>query len=118
MWVLNSEKARADGFTLFNMSMNPGPSLEEYVNAIARVGSMKIWIPSVPSTFLFGASFVIDLIAKPLNINHPFSHVRLKKLVRSNNILPSYLVENGYEYQYTLDEALNDWKQECPDEWS
>ena len=52
-WVLNSEKAKSDKVTLFNMSMNPGPSIEEYVNSIARVARMKVWIPSVPSIFLF-----------------------------------------------------------------
>ena len=36
MWVINSETAKADGVSLFNMSMNPGPSIEEYVDAIAR----------------------------------------------------------------------------------
>lgn len=49
LWVLNSEKSKADGVSLFNMSMNPGPSIEEYVTSIARVAKMNVWIPSVPS---------------------------------------------------------------------
>mgnify|MGYP001319290473 CR=1 FL=1 len=57
MWVLNSEKARTDRVSLFNMSMNPGPSIQEYVEAIARVSDIKIWIPSVPSILLFGCAF-------------------------------------------------------------
>jgi nucleoside-diphosphate-sugar epimerase len=117
LWVLESEKAKSDGVSLFNMSMNPGPSIQEYVDAICRVSGKKVWVPSVPSWALFFAARVIDLFAKPLGINHPFSPVRIRKLIRSNNILPTYLVENGYEYQYTLDEALADWKQECPEEW-
>ena len=35
----------------------------------------------------------------------------------SNNILPTYLVENEYDYKYTLDEAFADWKKDCPEEW-
>ena len=118
MWVLNSDKAIAQGFSLFNMSMNPGPSIEEYVDSIARTGNIKVWIPTVPSAFLFIIAYIIDLIARPLGIQHPFSPVRIKKLIRSNNILPTYLVDNGYEYKYTLDEALADWKKDCPEEWS
>lgn len=117
VWVLNSEKSKADGVTLFNMSMNPGPSIEEYVDSIARILDMKVWIPRVPSSLLFVAAYMIELVAKPLGIQHPFSPVRIKKLIRSNNIVPSYLVENGYEYQYTLDEAFADWKQDNPEEW-
>jgi GlcNAc-P-P-Und epimerase len=117
MWVLNSEKAKADGFTLFNMSMNPGPSIEEYVNSISRIAKIKVWIPNVPSSLLLIIAYLIDLIAKPLGLKHPFSPVRIRKLTRSNNILPTYLVENGYDYKYTLDEAFADWEKDCPDEW-
>ena len=59
----------------------------------------------------------IDLFAKPLGIKHPFSPVRIRKLIRSNNIIPSYLANNGYPYQYTLDDAFADWKKDCPEEW-
>jgi GlcNAc-P-P-Und epimerase len=118
MWVMNSDKAKVDGVTLFNMSMNPGPSIEEYVNSIAKVSKMKIWIPNVPSVLLFTAAYLIDFIAKPLGLNHPFSPVRIRKLIRSNNIIPTYLADNGYDYKYTLDEAFADWKKDCPEEWS
>ena len=99
------------------MSMNPGPSIEEYVNSISSIARIKVWIPSVPSTLLFIIAYSIDFIAKPLGIKHPFSPVRIKKLIRSNNILPTYLVKNGYNYKYSLDEAFADWKKDCPEEW-
>tara|TARA_B110000503_G_scaffold90422_1_gene136755 strand:- start:1678 stop:2697 length:1020 start_codon:yes stop_codon:yes gene_type:complete len=117
MWVLNSEKGRADGVSLFNMSMNPGPSIKEYVEVIGRVADMKIWIPSVPSVLVFVVAYCIDIVARPLRIQHPFSPVRIKKLIRSNNILPSYLADEAYEYKYSLDDAFVDWKKECPEEW-
>ena len=117
MWVFNSEKAKAEGVSLVNMSMNPGPSIEEYVNSIARVARIEVWIPSVPRVLLFFIAYSIDFFAKPLGIKHPFSPVRIKKLIHSNNILPTYLVENGYDYTYSLDEAFADWKKDCPEEW-
>ena len=117
-WVLNSEKAKADKVTLFNMTMNPGPSIEEYVDTIAKVMGIKIWVPSIPIKLLLVASYVIDLFARPFGIEHPFSPVRIKKLTRSNNIRPSYLSANGYVYKYTLEEALTDWQKNCPEEWS
>jgi len=117
MWVLNSEKAKSERVSLFNMSMNPGPSIQEYVEAIARVAHIKIWVPSLPSALLFIMAYIIEIVARPLGIEHPFSPIRIKKLIRSNNILPSYLVKQGYQYRYSLDEAFIDWKKDCPQEW-
>ena len=118
MWILNTQKAKDDGVSLFNISMNPGPSIEDYVNSTARTAKMKIWIPNVPSALLFFIAYFIDIIARPLRIKHPFSPVRIRKLMRSNNILPTRLVENGYEYKYSLDDAFLDWKKDCPEEWN
>ncbi|MNR42041.1 hypothetical protein D3C85_1605130 [compost metagenome] len=116
-WVLQQQETNGEHVSLFNMSMNPGPSIEEYVNTVCKVANVKRTVPAVPYRLLLTAACVIDAIAKPLGINHPFSPVRIRKLVRSNNILPAYLVENGYPYLYTLESAFADWKQSCPEEW-
>jgi GlcNAc-P-P-Und epimerase len=118
MWVLNSQKAKIQGVTIFNMTMNPGPSIGEYVETIAKVAKIKILIPSIPITILFIAANIIDFIAKPLKINHPFSPVRIRKLIRSNHILPTYLNNEGYIFKYSLEDALSDWKNDLPEEWS
>jgi GlcNAc-P-P-Und epimerase len=117
IWMLDHQKSKKQNFSLFNMTMNPGPSIKEYVDAVCYVGGFKRFVPVIPYRVLLIASYLIELIAKPLNIKHPFSPVRIKKLVQSNNILPTYLVESGYKYQYTLESAFLDWKNECPEEW-
>lgn len=116
-WVLQQQEAKDEHVSLFNMSMNPGPSIEEYVETVCKVAGVKRTVPAVPYPLLLTAAYAIDVIAKPLGLSHPFSPVRIRKLVRSNNILPTYLVENGYPYQYTLESAFADWKQSCPEEW-
>ena len=113
-WVMeNSEEP----VTLFNMSMNPGPTVQEYVDVICKVASVKRFIPSVPFTLLYVASFVIEPVSKLLKINQPISPVRLRKLVKSNNIIPQKLSDIGYEYQFTFEEAMVDWRNEAPNEW-
>ena len=116
-WVLEQQKEKNKAFTLFNMSMDPGPSISEYVESICKVAERQVWVPSVPYSLLLCMAYGIDLFARPLGIKHPFSPVRIRKLVRSNNIKPGYLVENGYSYRYTLESALADWKKDCPEEW-
>ncbi|MOA37436.1 hypothetical protein D3C78_1590260 [compost metagenome] len=97
--------------------MNPGPSIQDYVETVCKVAGIKRKVPAVPYTFLLVVAYGLDLIARPLKINHPFSPVRIRKLVRSNNIHPGYLAENGYPYQFTLESAFSDWKSDCPEEW-
>jgi nucleoside-diphosphate-sugar epimerase len=116
-WELNRQKKTKNHVSLFNMSMNPGPSIQDYVQTVCNVAKVKRFIPSVPFKLLLIVGYLINFFAKPLNIKHPFSPVRINKLVRSNNILPTYLVNNGYKYQYTLESAFLDWKNECPEEW-
>jgi nucleoside-diphosphate-sugar epimerase len=116
-WVLNRQSTSGERVRLFNMSMNPGPSIEEYVNAVCKVAGIQRFVPGVPYWLLLTVAYLIDSIARPLGIKHPFSPVRIRKLVRSNNILPNYLVENDYEYLYTLESAMADWRESCPEEW-
>jgi len=116
-WELNRQKNKKHHVSLFNMTMNPGPSIQDYVKTVCKVAKVKRFIPIIPFRILLIASYFIQFVTKPLNIKHPFSPVRIKKLVRSNNILPTYLVKNGYKYQYTLESAFLDWKKECPEEW-
>ncbi len=117
LWEMNRQKRMKNHVSLFNMSMNPGPSIHDYVKTICNVAKVKRFIPSVPFRLLLIVSYLIDFFAKPLNIKHPFSPVRINKLVRPNNVLPTYLVSNRYKYQYTLESAFLDWKKECPEEW-
>ena len=116
-WVLQEQTKNGTRVSLFNMSMNPGPSIGEYVQAVCRTQKIKRFIPSVPYKVLISIAYLIDSLAKPLGIKHPFSPVRIRKLVRSNNILPTFLINHGYQYQYTLDSAFADWKKSCPEEW-
>lgn len=118
LWVLDRQKQSGEHVALFNMSMNPGPSIAEYVKSVCVVSNVNRFVPSVPYIFLLTVSMLIELLAKPLGISHPFSPVRIRKLVNSNNILPRYLERNHYPYTYTLDTAFRDWMQTCPEEWS
>lgn len=116
-WVHQRQQTSGEHVTLFNMSMNPGPSIQDYVSAVCKVAGVRRFVPGVPYRLLLLVAYMIEVFARPLGIKHPFNPVRIRKLVRSNNILPNYLVENGYEYRYTLEGAFSDWRTICPEEW-
>jgi nucleoside-diphosphate-sugar epimerase len=116
-WVLQKQKINGETVSLFNMSMNPGPSIGEYVKSICKAQEIKRFIPTMPYFFLIGVAYVIGAVTKPLGIKQPFSPVRIRKLVRSNNIISTYLIERNYQFQYSLDSAFADWKKSRPEEW-
>ncbi len=102
---------------LFNMSMQPAPSVKEYVDVICEVAKKKRIIPSVPFSLLLAASYVVSTVTRALNIDQPVNPVRIRKLVKSNSIDPKFLRDNGYKYRYTLLSAFSDWKKQAPKEW-
>jgi GlcNAc-P-P-Und epimerase len=117
-WVFLRQNKTGESISIFNMTMNPGPTIQDYADTVCKVSGVKRWIPSVPYFMLITLAYFIDAIARPLGIKHSFSPVRIRKLVHSNNILPGYLVKNAYPYRYTLESAFADWKKDCSEEWS
>ena len=118
VWLYEDQSIMKNkNFILANATMNPGPSVSEYVESIKKILKKEIFILSVPFGVLLTLSKILDLFLSVLKINHPFSPVRIKKLVNSNNVVSSYARENNYSYIYDLDSALDDWKKECPEEW-
>ena len=116
MWWALSEKG-GQSPVLFNMSMNPGPTIEEYVNTLCEVAEIKRFVPNVPFSIMYAASLVIEPITKLAGIEQPISPVRMRKLVKSNNIIPQYLADNSYKYLYTFKQALTDWRLDNKKDW-
>jgi len=116
-WVMDWQDRTGTDVSLFNFSMDPAPTVEEYVNTIFRVAEVRHFIPSVPYPLLLAASYPIEAVSRPLGLHQPISPVRIRKLVRSNNIVPGFLRAQGYPYQYTLEQALADWFRDRPEEW-
>lgn len=116
MWALERLPTEG-GHVLYNFTMQKPPSIEEYVATVCDVATVKRTVPSIPYPVLLGMSYMIEAVARPLGIKQPVSPVRIRKLVRSNNIEPSILLREQYPYQYTLQSAMTDWRRDRPDEW-
>ena len=100
--------------TLMNFSMDPPPTLEEYVETIGEVFGHRGAQLNVPRSLLLGASYLINGVARAAQIIQPISPVRVRKLFRSTCIAPKRLRELGYQWRFSLKEALCDWKQSIP----
>ena len=116
-WALDQTSLKDESILLYNFSMDPPPSIEEYVESIKLVANQKRAILSVPYSMVLSGAFCLQFFAKLFSVENSFSPVRIRKLVRSNNIVPRELQKRGCQYKYTLRAALEEWRNDRPDEW-
>jgi nucleoside-diphosphate-sugar epimerase len=104
--------------TTLNFSMDPPATMETYVDAIRKVVGRRRAPRSVPRFALLGAAYLIDAVARTVGVRQPISPVRVSKTFRSTLVDPRRLRELGYVWRFSLEDALRDWKQDCPEDFS
>jgi nucleoside-diphosphate-sugar epimerase len=116
-FAIEHQERTGEPILLWNVSMDPPPTLEEFVNAICS--SMKYRQPrwSVPRNLLVGASYPVAGIAQLFGIHTSVNPVRMRKLSQSTFIEPKRLRDAGYCFRYTLEQAMTDWKQDAPEDF-
>ena len=118
LFGLEHQDSAGETATILNFSMSPIPRLEDFVNAIRTVAGIRRSPFSVPRSAVLGASYPIAGIARTFGIRQPISPVRVRKLFRSTSIDPRRLREIGYTWQFTLEEAFKDWRNDVPEDFS
>ena len=116
-WLFERMAAQGPGLLTANMSMNPGPSMKEYVDTVQLVAGKRAWVPSIPVWLLLATARLVQSTLGAMGMMRSINVVRVRKIIRSNNIVPGVLVAVGYPYRYTLQTALADWRQDLPEEW-
>ncbi len=117
LYVLEWQKNQQENVTLFNFTADPTPTLEEYVDAVREVAGVERKPLKIPFLLLLALSYPLSFVAKRIGKGQSIDPVRIRKLGKSNNIVPGFLRSIGYPYKYTLKEALEDWKAEKPEDW-
>lgn len=102
----------------FNCSTITAPRMEDFVVGIQKVTGSRRLIPSVPLWSVLVISRLISLLGYLLRFEHPFSPVRIRKACKSNNVVPTNLIQEGYQWEYNLETSLHHWKENYPEEWS
>jgi nucleoside-diphosphate-sugar epimerase len=118
IWVNNNQlKNKFKKSILFNATMWPNPTIQDYVKTICKISNIAYLVPSLPHTILLFLSHILEFFSKIVGKNNLFSPIRLKKLVRSNLIKPSFLINHKYIFKYTLESSFKDWKKEDKIAW-
>ncbi len=103
---------------LINFTMDPPPTVEQMVEAILKAIGIRRAPLSLPPSLLLGLTLPLAGVERIFGIRLPINRVRVRKLVRSNNVWPEELRCLGYEYRYTLESAFRDWKTDLPEDFS
>ena len=105
------------GAHIYNTVYAPCYSIEEICKTMAKVTDAKEPKLTVPACVLNMAASTIHLLGKV--IGKPFDGIhpdRVKKLMVSTNINGQKLLDNGYKMEYSLEEAISDWWNDCNQE--
>jgi nucleoside-diphosphate-sugar epimerase len=102
---------------LANLTMHPAPTVDEYVHAAQRVLGLARNVPTIPLWLAMGVASIVSTITRVFGGNSEWHPERIRKLARSNHIVPRALLDAGYEFHYTLDSAMREWHALRPDEW-
>jgi GlcNAc-P-P-Und epimerase len=103
---------------LMNFTMDPPPCMEQMVDTILKVIGKTRMPLSLPRMLVLGLSYPLIVLERISGIKLPLNPVRVRKLIHSNNVWPEQLRSLGYEYTYTLESAIFDWKQDMPQDFS
>jgi nucleoside-diphosphate-sugar epimerase len=98
------------GAELFNCSYFPAPTVEDICEEAKRASGLKGKTFVVPGWMLMlAASAAAPIGGKRLGL-HPD---RVRKLMVSTNVSGEKMAKSGYQFGYTLGEALADWNSDC-----
>ncbi|GFO54716.1 UDP-N-acetylglucosamine 4-epimerase [Geomonas sp. Red276] len=111
--------------TLFFMNEQPEPyllynfcypreyTIEEICKAFCKVGPFRPPLGTIPLSVMVNAARPFQLL-NALGLKNPIHPSRMRKLVRSTNIVPGELVARSYPYATDLEEGLTRWKKDDP----
>jgi GlcNAc-P-P-Und epimerase len=118
MFGLDVLRQSPSSVLLLNFTMDPPPTMEQMVGAIVKTIGKARRPLSLPPWMMLAVSYPISGIESVTGIKLPINRVRIKKLIRSNNISPEGLRTLGYKYHYTLESAFADWKADLPGDFA
>lgn len=105
-------KLMPDESVIYNFAFPDRITIKKTVSSMSKVMHLsepKIVLPVV--ILNFGA--IIFEILNVFGVKNSITRGRIKKLHNDTNIVPEWLVKNGFEWKYDLSQSLEEWRSEC-----
>lgn len=104
-FILWNVEERKTPFDLYNCTFEPAYTIEHIVTTMKEVTGLKQWVPYIPNAIIMPAAICAKMIGSPMGI----CPARVKKLQISTNICGKKMLNSGYQFKYSFEEAISDW---------
>lgn len=112
--MVEMAKNENPGIHVYNTVYTPCYTIEEICKTMARVTDVNEPKITVPANVLKIVATAINIMGKMIGKSFDGIHPdRVKKLMISTNINGQKLLDHSYELNYSLEEAILDWYNEC-----
>lgn len=110
---IKQEACKQQGYEFYNFCYPQKYTIEDIVKAFKQ--SLKYKAPEfvIPFHIIAWGAALVNLIPLPFIKKMGLVPERIAKLVKSTNISSQKLIDSGFKFGFTLEEALKDWAKEC-----
>lgn len=106
---LNSEQSTSQ---LYHLAYPEELYISSIVRVMLDVFGMRRVIPVLPLKVALFAAYLFEML-DAAGIKNPIHHRRIEKLYYSTNLGAKRAFDQGFELEFSLSEAITDWKAEC-----
>jgi nucleoside-diphosphate-sugar epimerase len=106
--------AQSDPYVLYNFCYPQTYTIQNIVEAFVRVGNLRKARGTVPKPVVLGAARLLQ-VANRTGLKGDIHPMRVYKLIRSTNIVPTELQKRGFQWPtQDLDGGLRTWLESAP----
>ena len=106
--------ARSEPVIRFNYVERDTETLGVFVRAIKDEFRSRRPVPSLPTALVVGAAVATQVVTRGRSDVHP---VRVRKAAQPSHVVPRWLIENGFEFQFDFRSSLKHWRSVAPNDF-
>ena len=102
---------RSERLIRYNYVETPTETLSALITHICDLLDKRKPVLSIPKWILLPLARIIQVVTRGRSAIHPR---RVEKAGMDTHIIPQWLIEHGFPFQYTFRTSLEDWKNKSP----
>jgi nucleoside-diphosphate-sugar epimerase/glycosyltransferase involved in cell wall biosynthesis len=106
--------SRRESLIRYNYVERETETLGGLVHAIQDEFGYRLPVPSLPSSLLVAAAYVAQALTRGRSAVHP---VRVRKAAQPTHVVPRWLIDNGFDFQFDFRSSLTHWASVAPEDF-
>lgn len=106
--------ARSEPLIRYNYVERHTETLGGLVQAIQAEFGCHRPVPSLPTALVIAVAHATQVLTRGRSAVHP---VRVRKAAQPTHVVPRWLIENGFEFQFDFRSSLKHWRTVAPDDF-